>query len=196
LGFLNYQALRNLLATLIIAALLPFAARAQCADGCVDVCGPIFLEVVESMEEGGLVVKLAAVGNRTLPLIGARGGWFLDDNVVAGFSGYATRLAPSNVFQERTFGYMGIFLDVRHMIENPIHLSTSAFLGFGGSDGFELEGRSSFWLFEPEVAVLFQVADNFKIGLGGSYRFYFGSTSIRQAGITPTSVNISLLFGS
>lgn len=153
------------------------------------------LDVIASMEEKGLEVRIANLGNRTLPVFGLKGGWFAQDNLILGWSGYGTLFTSSGELGgDGGFGYAGLYLDMRHGTYSPIHLSTSMFIGYGGADGLGIAGRKDFFLAEPSATAIFSITDYFKFGVGGSYRAYIAAPGIAGVDRSRVSVNFSLLF--
>ncbi len=185
--------MKNLLLCLSFVA-LPFAGSAQCIG-----TEWLLIDLITTMEEGGPQMKMTFYETEPVPIWGLRGGWPIHDDLVLGLAAYGTSTTVNSDNQiGRTrleMGYAGMFIDKRYNVYRPVHYSTSLFLGYGASDGLPSFRNKEFFVVEPEGNILFRIADEIRVGVGGSYRVFVEQDGISNLGLANFNVNFMVLFG-
>lgn len=133
---------------------------------------------------GGPVVKFTEINDKLGVFVGGRGGWIINGSFVVGGGGYG--LANPGNFDHimdspgnpgsLEMGYGGLELMYVLRPDELVHFSLGILLGAGGL-AWSPEGQSgneaddAFFVVEPELDVVLNVAEFFRAGLGVSYRF-------------------------
>lgn len=160
---------------------------------------------------GAPVVKFTEVDDRFGVLVGGRGGWIINGSFVIGGGGYG--LANVDDFEHvegpggragrLEMGYGGLELTYVLRPDELVHLSLGALIGAGGVvwNPRGLVGAQvddSFFVTEPELAVVLNVTTFFRVGLGASYRFVRGVElfELRDGDIAGLAGVLALKFGS
>jgi hypothetical protein len=127
------------------------------------------------------VIKASKVNNAFAVLAGGHGGIIFNRSFVIGLGAYGLVneiQANFQSYQLIDFGYAGLLLGYVNCSHKIVHLSVYSLIGGGG-----LRYRTCFYddwyddmlfVFEPSLDVEVNVTKNFRIGLGGSYRFAHG----------------------
>lgn len=130
------------------------------------------------------VFKMSKIGpsNSSSLMVGGQGGWILDHRLVlgAGIYGLMTKVdAPQSSLLENhyiVFNYGGILVSYVYKSHKLFHLEGFTIVG-GGSAQYRDENYSAIsgesdWctVFEPGLNVIMNILDNFRIGVGLSYR--------------------------
>lgn len=141
---------------------------------------------------GAPVTKYTKLDGEFGIMMGGRLGWIINHSFSIGVAGYgwANDLHGDFPFDwnndsEINMGYGGIFLEGIVSSHKLFHLSTGLLLGagavergfgvhYGHHDHFDFWDADAFWVAEPEVNLMVNVARFFRIGFGVSYRFVAG----------------------
>lgn len=145
--------------------------------------------VTGELEHGGfgaVVLKFTEINKEFGVLVGGRGGWIINHSLVIGAGGYGLsndfeiESAPSNW----GLGYGGLELEYIARSSELIHVSAQTLIGAGGigyrydryeGDWFDEDwDGEAFFVLEPGVNIMLNVIENFRIGLGASYRYVRG----------------------
>ncbi len=147
---------------------------------------------------GGPVVKGTYMDEEYELLVGGRMGYIIDHKFVIGLAGYG--MVTNHVVREHAIpdstiqlymGYGGLDLEYRFNPKDLINFSVTTLIGAGGAslmykdpnddwddDDDEDEDRhidsDAFFVLEPGVNVMVNVAKYFKCGIGASYRYING----------------------
>jgi len=165
---------------------------------------------------GGPVVKLTQINGEFGVLVGGRGGWIINHTFVIGGGGYglANNIELDGLgFKNRlNLGYGGFEMEYILNSDALLHLSVQLLLG-GGSVTYSRwnsaeEGwwdwdkhefpANTFFIAEPGVNLMVNIAKFFRLGFGGSYRFISGIESdfVTNNDIAGFSGVITFKFGS
>ena len=142
---------------------------------------------IESGGFGGPVVKFTQVTDEFGVLVGGRGGWIINHTFVIGGGGYglaneikAKQIGPDTLLY-LSLGYGGLELEYVHASNKLIHSSIQVLIGAGGVNYTERDNHSergregdTFFVVEPGVNLILNVAKSFRVGVGASYRFISG----------------------
>lgn len=156
---------------------------------------------------GGPVLKSSQIGDDFAFIVGGRGGWILNHTFSIGGGGYgmvnrivANDMQGSPVVQ---FGYGGIVLEYILGSRKMIHFSAATLIGAGGVGyfweqwhGYDMESVG-FFVAEPEINVMLNVSEFFRIGLGSSYRYVNGVNiqGLNDRDLSSYAVNLTFKFG-
>lgn len=196
---------RRAMKRLAVVLLCVAAANASAEDETL-VQGPI-----ESGGFGGPVVKFSAIQDDFALFIGGRGGWIINHTFTVGGGGYGlVNEIESEYWAHEGYddvvihmGYGGLILEYVHMPRKLIHLSVAALVG-GGGFGFhervwryDWDESDAFFVTEPEVNLMLNVTEHFRIGLGASYRYVTGVNleGIEDSDLSGFCGNLTLKFG-
>jgi hypothetical protein len=156
-----------------------------------------------------VVGKMCPVVGQTELMGGFRAGWIIDHTLAIGGGIYFLTKAPlareigSGGREDLDYRYMGLEFEYIHNSSKQTHLSLYTLVGCGVVsyerhviylDGSE---RDQFFIAEPGMNVIFNVARFFRIGIGGSYRF-IGDVELRglsNSDVDGFSANLTLKFG-
>ena len=132
---------------------------------------------------GGPVVKFTEINEDFALLVGGRGGWIVDHTFIIGGGGYGLsnefKIEPDHL--NWGMGYGGLELEYVYRSHELVHFSVQTLIGAGGvayqdhGDWYDEDWNGDgFFVAEPGVNVLLNVIENFRIGLGASYRYIDG----------------------
>jgi hypothetical protein len=99
------------------------------------------------------------------------------------------------------FGYGGFFMEYILASRKIVHLSFNALIGGGGvqlRDAYDYwEFEDDFFVFEPGAELELNFSPNFRIGVGGSYRYVAGAdlVGLDSRDLSGPSVNLNFKFG-
>jgi hypothetical protein len=156
---------------------------------------------------GGPVFKFSTLADEFAFLVGGRGGWIINHAISLGGGGYG--LAQETVFEGipgspyMQFGYGGGIIEFIYRSDKLIHVSLAGLIGGGGFGyayrdwGYYQEDIDAFFVMEPELNVMMNITEFFRIGAGGSYRYVTGITieNYTNSDLSGFSGNITLKFG-
>jgi len=167
---------------------------------------------------GGVSFRSSEFNNKDIILVGFRGGWIINRALAVGFEGHGIvptaeyeNIDPGSSLSSRSVGgYGGMFLEPIILSNTVVHV-TFPVAGGAGWLGYivdweqnqnyysnDLIDEDVFWYLEPGAAIELNVARNFRINMGASYRF----TKDLELISTPTSAFdawnyfLTLKFGS
>lgn len=160
---------------------------------------------------GGPVVKFTSINKHFGVLVGGQGGWIINHTFVIGGGGYGlvNNVRAESLFlgekQLLNFGYGGAELHYINNSDKLIHYTISLLIGAGGigyrsPNNWEWDWNTntrSFFVMEPGVRVMLNVASFFRVGIGGGYRFVSGVDldDLKDSEISGPSAEIVLKFG-
>lgn len=140
---------------------------------------------------GAISFKASEFNNQDIIMAGFRGGWIINRAMAIGFEGYGliptaeyNNIDPNNLLSSRAVGgYGGMFIEPILFSNKVVHV-TFPVVGGGGWLGYIVDWEQNynnysndlidddvFWYVEPGAALELNVARNFRINLGASYRF-------------------------
>jgi hypothetical protein len=131
---------------------------------------------------GGLVFKYSKVDGDYKTFIGAKGGWIINHTLVVGLAGYGLVDEFNEDWWYYDFdpglqmGYGGFMLEYIVHPHRLVHLSTSLLIGGGGYSYAEYwldfsNETDNFFVIEPEMNMMLNVTNYFRMGFGVGYRF-------------------------
>lgn len=137
---------------------------------------------------GAISFRSGKFNDEPLILTGIRGGWIINRAMAIGFEGFGIiptaeyeNIAPSLPVSSRAVGgYGGMFLEPIFFSNKVVHVTFPVSGGAGwigyitdwdNSYESELIDDDVFWYLEPGAAIELNVARNFRLNLGASYRF-------------------------
>jgi hypothetical protein len=136
---------------------------------------------------GAPVVSYTRFADRDSVLVGGRGGWILNHQLVIGGGGFglatpARQRAVDQADYQHTFGYGGLWLEYLIAPMNVVHASVGTLVGAGGITYQRLRPASlaknqesaSVFVLDPVVAVEVNVTTFLRIALQGGYRVVRG----------------------
>ncbi len=173
---------------------------------------------IENGGFGGLVVKCTEIRDEFGVLVGFRGGWIINHSLVIGGAGYG--LASQNYDIDPTeigglpgrdycleLGYGGMELGFVHNSHKLVHVAVQTLIGAGGvcyveddwhsDSGDDCLDGDAFFIVEPGIDFLLNVARPFRIGIGASYRFVkdVDLPALENSDIAGFSMGITFKFG-
>jgi len=140
---------------------------------------------------GAVSFKASEFNDKDIIMVGFRGGWIINRAMSIGFEGYGliptaeyNNIDPINLLTSRAVGgYGGMFLEPIIMSNKVVHV-TFPVSGGAGWLGYIVDWEQNynyysndlidddvFWYVEPGAALELNVARNFRINTGVSYRF-------------------------
>lgn len=131
---------------------------------------------------GGLVFKYSKVNGNYRTFVGAKGGWVINHTFVVGLAGYGLIDEFDEDWWYYDFdsglqmGYGGLMLEYIVHPHRLVHLSTSLLIG-GGSYSYAdywldfSNDVDNFFVIEPEMNMMLNVTNYFRMGFGVGYRF-------------------------
>lgn len=177
--------------------------------------GPMINGSVSHGGFGGPVVKLTTINSEFGVFVGGRGGWIVnfrpDHSFVLGGGGYslATEIEIDDVMSSGgsahlNLAYGGLELAYVNRTRNPVHFSVHTLIGGGGADHSEesqnLEGEDGdpFFVVEPGISAILNVAEFFRIEGGVSYRLISGTDldGVEDSDLSGASAVLTFKFGS
>lgn len=195
--------MRMLLPAIVLAAL---SAPTLAADETL-IRGP-----VESGGFGAPVVKFSAIGDDFALFVGGRGGWVINHAFTVGGGGYGLVNEIESDYYIDTYGddevimhmgYGGLILEYVHLSHKLIHPAVATLIGGGGFGyhdriwRYEWERSDAFFVVEPELSVVLNVSEHFRVGLSASYRWVAGVDieGIEDSDLSSFCGNLALKFG-
>jgi len=158
---------------------------------------------------GGPVVKFTQMNDAFAVMVGGRGGWIINKTITLGGGGYGLS-NPIYLTNEEKYrihmGYGGFELGFNMASDDLIHLSFHTLVGGGGfvvlekhyDDWDDDHGvDDAFFVVEPHLAVTLNLANNFRIEVGGSYRYINGvdDVDLKDSDFEGFSAHIGFKFG-
>lgn len=140
---------------------------------------------------GAVTFKASEFNNKDIIMVGLRGGWIINRAMAIGFEGYGIiptaeyeNIDPSSPLTSRAVGgYGGMFIEPIVLSNKVVHVTFPVAIG-GGWLGYIVDWEENndyysndlidddvFWYVEPGASLELNVARNFRIDLGASYRF-------------------------
>ena len=140
---------------------------------------------------GAVSFKASEFNNKDIIMVGFRGGWIINRAMAIGFEGYGIiptaeyeNIDPPNSLTSRSVGgYGGMFIEPIVLSNKVVHVTFPVAIGAGWL-GYIVDWEHNnnyysndlidddvFWYVEPGAALELNVARNFRINLGASYRF-------------------------
>jgi hypothetical protein len=160
---------------------------------------------------GGLVMKYTKVNGEYGMMTGFRGGWIINQAFSIGIAGYGWLNGAEDYWQDHWFddsglqmGYGGLYLEGIVKSNKVIHFTTGLLLGAGGvgkhwddHHHFDIWDGDAFWVIEPEINLMINVAKFFRVGFGASYRFCNGidEGELRNKDLSGLAGMLTLKFG-
>ena len=154
-------------------------------------------------------LKLSTVQGSSAYMFGARGGWIIGQSFSIGLAGcWAVVEDPViNIMDNREYYirlvYGGLYLESKCYSYSCVHLIFSAILG-GGFYGhspvksdYEIDWiKHKIFVIEPEIIVMFDISNTFKIGVGTSYRYIPGVdlTKFKNTQLNAPSIILTFRF--
>lgn len=149
---------------------------------------------IESSGFGGPVVKFTRIDGDFAVLVGGRGGWIINHSFSIGIGGYGlvNDIHPGGdipLSQRIQMGYGGLILEGIIASNKLVHLTVGTLIGAGGvAHGYQWfddwdcwydddwgysyhRNPDVFFVLEPEINLMLNVARFFRIGIGASYRY-------------------------
>lgn len=156
---------------------------------------------------GGPVLKVTEFRDEVGLMVGGRGGWIINHVLVIGGGGYGLTTnidAPvSGLYLDVNYG--GGILEYIVLPDKAIHASVSVLIGAGGINYTEGErsgpvhpyDEDGFFVAEPCVELMLNVATFFRIGVGVSYRYVNGIDleGLSDSDISGLSATVTFKFG-
>jgi len=161
---------------------------------------------------GSPVIKLTKISKEFGILIGARGGWVIDEKFIIGGGGYGLLMSndveinPNDPKAKINFGYLGFEIEYAVVKNNLFSVSLITLVGGGAlsfteiKTGLDLQRKNlsdTFIIVEPGINVYLNVMKAISIGTGISYRFLSEEKSgyPYKIDITGLSVGVNFRFG-
>lgn len=143
---------------------------------------------------GSPVLKISSVDGRGAVLMGGRGAAVLNHAFAFGGGGFALVGGGTD---DRSFAYGGPAVNFIFFAEKLVHFDLGLMVGWGSTSVADGPSRGVFVL-EPEANLELNVAKNFRIALGASYRYVGESGGVTSAakGLGGVSGNLAFRFGS
>jgi hypothetical protein len=156
---------------------------------------------------GGPVLKFSSIGDKFAFIVGGRGGWIINHALSLGGGGYG--LAQESVFEGvpgsayMEFGYGGAIIEYVYRSKKLMHVTLAGLIGAGGFGyayrdfRYYREEVDAFFVMEPEINIMMNVTDCFRMGVGGSYRYVSGVSiaDYTNADLSGFSAHITMKFG-
>lgn len=157
---------------------------------------------------GGVTVKFTEMEDRFGVLVGGRGGFLLNHVLGFGGGGYglANRWLVETSYPEGSYwlnmGYGGFIMDVIFASRKLIHGGVNVLIGGGGIsytsryDEYPMYS-DAFFVMEPGMDLTLNVTRHFRIDVGGSYRWIYGTDlqGISDAGLSGPAAHFMFKFG-
>lgn len=140
---------------------------------------------------GGISFRTSEFNNKDIIMVGFRAGWIISRAMAIGFEGHGIiptaeyeNIDPSNSLRSRSVGgYGGMFLEPIILSNKVVHVTFPVAAGAGWL-GYIVDWEQNymmypndlidddvFWYVEPGAALELNVARNFRINMGATYRF-------------------------
>ena len=157
---------------------------------------------------GGLVFKYSKVNGDYRTFVGARGGWVINHVFVVGLAGYGLVDEYDddwwfyNIDSNLHMGYGGLMLEYIVHPHRLVHLSTSLLIGGGsygyGSNWLDYDSHhDNFFVLEPEMNMMLNITNYFRMGFGVGYRFIDNDNSLvlDDKDLSGLSLTLTFKFG-
>jgi len=166
-----------------------------------------------NIEHGGFgapAVMLSQVGKNLGVWVGGEGGWIINHTMWIGGAGYGLATNISNTIDNDTYniylGYGGGEIGIMVMPEKLIHFAADILIGAGGASHMEVLSTNgsaraipadTFLVLEPQISLVLNVLENFRLKLGVGYLYSYGLNEIdlNDTGLKGVTGNISFEFG-
>lgn len=150
----------------------------------------------EALHWGGFgspVLKVTSIDGSGAIFMGGRGAALLNHTLAFGGGGYALVAGQG----ERSLYYGGPAVNLVFFSEKLVHFDVGVLVGWGGTSIGEAPTRPLF-VVEPEANLELNVAKNFRIALGVSYRYVTerGDFGAAARGLGGVSGNLAFRFGN
>lgn len=165
---------------------------------------------------GGPTVQFTSLGGEFGVLVGGGGGVIIDHMIALGGAGYglANNVAVENAPIATPYlnlGYGGAYLQYINRSGDLIHFTAGVLIGGGGAgyrggfdnDAYEIWNdrdtlNDAFFVVEPDIEAELNVTRNFRIGVGGGYRFVSGVElpGLANSDISGPNARVMFKFGS
>ena len=136
---------------------------------------------------GALSVKGTSIDNSDVMMMGLKGGFVFGHNLNVGIAGYGF-LSPMELSSTDTIeyagGYGGLYFEPVLWADKVVHLAFPVIVGAGGmgrnistygyGNNAYVQDGSGFFVFEPGAVVEFNIVNNVRLDIGGTYRFTYG----------------------
>ena len=145
---------------------------------------------------GAIVLKYSEINEQGALLLGARGGWMINNSlgIGAGVYGLVSDISVSVVDQDRSENksdnvdliYGGAEISYMFSPDDDLHLTVNTLIGFGkvsvnyakidntNNDFNDFHGGDIFFVAEPSFGLMANVSSFLRFDLGVSYRFASG----------------------
>jgi hypothetical protein len=166
---------------------------------------------------GAVSFRASEFNDKDIIMVGFRGGWIINRAMAIGFEGHGIiptaeyeNIDPNNSLNSRSVGgYGGMFIEPIILSNKVVHV-TFPVSGGGGWLGYIVDWEQTnfyendlidddvFWYVEPGAAIELNVARNFRINMGASYRFTkdLDLMSTPSSGFDAWNYFLTLKFGS
>uniref|UniRef100_A0A7C4XDN1 Outer membrane protein beta-barrel domain-containing protein n=1 Tax=candidate division WOR-3 bacterium TaxID=2052148 RepID=A0A7C4XDN1_UNCW3 len=156
----------------------------------------------------GLVIKTSEINDEIVALMGLRGGVIFNRTfgIGGGIYGMVNGMDVQTNYPMRNFNmdfaYGGIILELIFGSRKLIHFGTNTLIG-GGLVEYRLSNyeepwyEDCFFTLEPSVEMTLNVTRIFRIDIGGSYRYIYGTEldGINDRGLSGVGGHITFKFG-
>ncbi|MEO0095757.1 MAG: hypothetical protein ABIL46_01135 [candidate division WOR-3 bacterium] len=162
---------------------------------------------VEKGGYGGLVIKFTELNDDFACLIGGRGGIILNHtfSVGGGIYGLANRIDVHTNYPLRDyimdFSYGGLILELIFGSRRLVHFGISSLIGGGcisyRTPFYEPWYDDGFFVFEPSAEITLNVTKCFRIDIGSSYRYIYGTdlNGVSDNSLSGAAGHITFKFG-
>lgn len=139
---------------------------------------------------GALMINYGQVKNEDIILVGARGGWIIDQAFTIGLAGYGLTndIDLYDVYDNEVVnlagGYGGLLLEPILLPNYPVHIAFPVIIGAGGvayidnqwryhDDNWEpnVYDSDAFFVLEPGIELEFNLTHFLRLGLAATYRY-------------------------
>mgnify|MGYP005841030691 CR=1 FL=1 len=156
---------------------------------------------------GGVVIKFSELNDRFACLIGGRGAFVFNHFFAIGGGGYglANPITVHTQYPLREyymdFGYGGLIVEFIFGSRKLVHFGVNTLIGGGSlcyrNSYYEPWYDDGFFVLEPGAELTLNVTRCFRIDLGGSYRYIYGTDldGISDAILSSASCYLTLKFG-
>lgn len=134
---------------------------------------------IESGGYGGPIVQFSQIDGNGVIFSGGRGGWIINHTYSVGGAGYGlvNEVKVKDEGKDRTIslGYGGLLIQYIGNSDKLIHYNVGVLVGAGGINYVEVDNADSFAVVQPELEMVLNVSEFFRLSAGAGYRFAFGS---------------------
>ncbi len=140
---------------------------------------------------GSPVIKLTTLGGDGAVLVGGRGATVLNHMLAFGAGGFGR----AGGGRDMTLGYGGPTVNVIFFSDRLLHFDVGTMVAWGRAS--EEAWRSNLFIVEPEANLELNMTQNFRIVLGGSYRFVLETSSVKhEQGLSGLAGHLAFRFGT